>query len=143
VSIFHLSYPLPRKQKEKIVKHVNAFVDSKLQISADDLINLEKAINEDTSPSVPTAEPQSDQVLPPLLLLSHLTSLRAHQQNFLLIIFSSVHHQPPQHQENLPKDLANVDAIIAVITRNASHQSHLAQNGMLLKSINQSKILIK
>jgi hypothetical protein len=74
VSIFHLSYPLLRKQKEKIVKHVNAFVDSKLQISADDLINLEKAINEDTSPSVPTAEPQSDQVLPPLLLLSHLTS---------------------------------------------------------------------
>ena len=35
--------------KEKITRHVDAFIDNKLQISADDILNLEKVISEDDS----------------------------------------------------------------------------------------------
>jgi hypothetical protein len=60
---------------------VNAFVNSKLQISAEDLINLEKAINEDLSSEPTSDQPQSDQVT--LLLQASLTSsYRIQQQNF-------------------------------------------------------------
>lgn len=44
------------KNKVKIAKHVDEFVDSKLQISAADLINLEKNIKEDTSVKGSTPE---------------------------------------------------------------------------------------
>jgi hypothetical protein len=45
--------------KDKITKHVDHFVDSKLQITADDLVNLEKTISDDTTtPPPPQPAPQ-------------------------------------------------------------------------------------
>lgn len=50
------------KHKAKVIKHVDNFVDSKLQISAEDLVKLEKAIRDDATTKPPHSEISPDAI---------------------------------------------------------------------------------